>query len=41
MVKVDAENQHTYKNVRIGKVKPEGLIEEVYRAPRRSSPIRS
>jgi urea transport system substrate-binding protein len=30
LIKVDGENQHTYKYVRIGKINPEGLIDAVY-----------
>ena len=30
LVKVDPENQHTWKTIRIGQVNPEGLIDEVY-----------
>ncbi len=30
LVKVDPENQHTYKYVRIGQINAEGLIDEVY-----------
>jgi urea transport system substrate-binding protein len=33
LVTVDPENQHTYKTVRIGKVNPEGLIDEVFASP--------
>ena len=30
LVKVDGENQHTYKYVRIGQINAEGLIDAVY-----------
>ncbi len=33
LVTVDADNQHTYKTVRIGQVNAEGLIDEVYSSP--------
>src|SRR5260221_10637089 len=29
MVKIDGDNQHTYKTVRIGKIRADGLIDEV------------
>jgi urea transport system substrate-binding protein len=33
LIKVDPENQHTYKYVRIGQIQPDGLITEVYSSP--------
>jgi urea transport system substrate-binding protein len=33
MVKIDGDNQHTYKTVRIGKINEDGLIDEIYDSP--------
>jgi urea transport system substrate-binding protein len=38
MIKVDPENQHTYKYVRIGQINAEGLIDEVYSSPEAVKP---
>jgi urea transport system substrate-binding protein len=38
MIKVDPENQHTYKYVRIGQINAAGLIDEVYSSPEAVKP---
>ncbi len=33
LIKIDGETQHTYKKVRIGKIRADGLIDEIYSTP--------